>query len=265
MSRNQTLAGMNLERKRRKPSVNRKRRTPLTLPAPHTAHSRSLDGQTAEPVEMLDGFAWETLRSFLDGVSPIDLTQLAFYSRDQAREFLLHYGYDLDRPAESQDAWNVYREALDYLGRVLCPAPIAGDVGLRVPTELSRVEEVADLLIMASSSEPMGAWACALLRVMHTISHANHAVRSPFYPEIQKQILDLYRAHLYENGTSFRGALDGSHVGGLFLGHGDAAIPLEGVYFREEKSRESLILKLLHKMCSTVSASSWSLPPGSRP
>ena len=186
--------------------------------------------------ETIDGFAWETLRSFLDGVSPIDLTRLAFYDRNHAREFLLHYGYDLDRPVEAEDGWSVFREALDYLERILCPAPIPGDTALSMPPELGRIEEIADLLVLASSEGPLQPWACALLRVMHTISHANHAVRSPFYREIQQQILDRYREHLVETPDKQ-----------LFLGRGAAAVPLEGVFFREEKNRDSMILKLLHK------------------
>lgn len=181
-------------------------------------------------------FSWETLRSFLDGVSPIDLDRLALQSRDEAYHFLVQYGYDLAIPSEHHDAWTVFKEAMDYLDRVLCPAPVEGDISVRLPQELRQLEDLPELLLLASHQNPLQAWACALLRVMHTISHANHAVRSPFYEEIQGQILQRYRAHIHQDGH-----------GKKFLGTGLLAVPLEDIQLREEKSRDILILKLLHK------------------
>lgn len=181
-------------------------------------------------------FSWETLRSFLDGVSPIDLDRLAIQSRDEAYQFLVQYGYDLAIPSEHHDAWSVLREGVEYLDRVLCPAPIDGDQELSFPEELRDIQDIPELLLLASYDNPLQPWACALLRVMHTISHANHAVRSPFYQEIQRQILQRYRQHVHQDEN-----------GKLFLGTGLLAVPLEDIQLREEKSRDSLILKLLHK------------------
>ena len=183
-----------------------------------------------------DFFAWEIFKSFLDGVSPIDLTTFPIASLEAAQDFLLEYGVDLNDSEDRQEASDVYGEALEYLHRVLCPAPADGDIGLTLPVELTEVEDLPRLLLLASQDHPLQPWACALLRLMHTINHANHAVRSPFYSQIKEQILGKYRAHLHQDGN-------GNHV----LGRGLDAVPLRGVFFREEKSRESLILKLLHK------------------
>lgn len=181
-------------------------------------------------------FSWETLRSFLDGVSPIDLQRLALTSREEARQFLIWYGYDLASPSEHHEAWQVFREGLDYLGRVLCPAPGPEEVALELPSEICQIEDLTDLLVLASQPGDLQPWACALLRVMHTISHANHAVRSPYYSQIQAQILERYRQHVYTDPK-----------GKLFLGKGLLAVPLDEIHLREEKNRDSLILKLLHK------------------
>ena len=181
-------------------------------------------------------FSWETLRSFLDGVSPIDLHRLALTSREEARQFLIWYGYDLASPSEHHEAWQVFRQGLDYIGRVLCPAPTPDDVGLELPQALHELEDLTDLLVLASRPGELQPWACALLRVMHTISHANHAVRSPYYSQIQAQILERYRQHVYTDPK-----------GNLFLGRGLLAVPLDEIHLREEKNPDSLILKLLHK------------------
>lgn len=182
-------------------------------------------------------FSWETLRSFLDGVSPIDLENLSLHNREEAVEFLASYGYDLTVADELAEAAAVLAEALHYLREVLCPAPTAHDHTLRLPAELDNLSDIPTVLVIASQPRhPLQPWACALLRVMHTISHANHAVRSPFYTQIKTQILDRYRAHLHVD--------DSAH---LWLGQGEDRVLLESCTFREEKSRESLILKLLHK------------------
>ena len=181
-------------------------------------------------------FSWETLRSFLDGVSPIDLDRLALQSRDEAYQFLVQYGYDLAIPSEHHDAWLVFREALEYLERVLCPGPTPQDRAVSMPEELHQIADLTEVLLLASHQSPLQPWACALLRVMHTISHANHAVRSPFYAEIQRQILERYRQHIHQDSK-----------GKLHLGSGLLAVPLDDIQLREEKSRDSLILKLLHK------------------
>lgn len=181
-------------------------------------------------------FSWETLRSFLDGVSPIDLDRLALQSREEAYQFLVQYGYDLAIPSEHHEAWTVFRDGLDYLERVLCPAPTPEDRAVGVPEELHQIADLTEILMSASHGGPLQPWACALLRVMHTISHANHAVRSPFYQEIQSQILERYRQHVHQDP-----------LGKLHLGTGLLAVPLEDIQLREEKSRDSMILKLLHK------------------
>lgn len=181
-------------------------------------------------------FSWETLRSFLDGVSPIDLDRLALQSREEAYQFLVQYGYDMAIPSEHHEAWTVFRDGLDYLQRVLCPAPTPEDRSVGVPEELHQIADLTEILLLASHGGPLQPWACALLRVMHTISHANHAVRSPFYQEIQIQILERYRQHVHQDAH-----------GKLHLGTGLLAVPLEDIQLREEKSRDSMILKLLHK------------------
>ena len=181
-------------------------------------------------------FSWEFFKSVLEGVSAIDLTTFPIASLEAAQDFLLQYGVDLNDPYDVKDAADVYGEAVEFLHRVLCPPPTEGDPGLEMPFEMSQLENLPRLLLLASQAHPLQAWACALLRIMHTINHANHSIRSPYYSQIKEQVLGRYREHLRVDES-------GCHV----LGRGEDAVPLKGVFFREEKSRESLVLKLLHK------------------
>lgn len=183
-------------------------------------------------------FSWDTLRLFLEGFSPVDLPNLAITSRDEAEHFIQAYGYDLNNPRDREEADAVHAEAIAFITRYLCPGSKPEDPDLVIPTEISSPSHLTDLLLLSSDSERplLAAWACSALRVMHTISHANLAVRTPHYEEIQSQILDPFREHIYPDLESPKS-----------LGQGPFAVPLKACFFKSRKSRESLILKLLHK------------------
>ena len=178
-------------------------------------------------------FAWGILGVFIEGESPIDLPAMAFSERVEARKFMAEYGYDLDHEHDRDEAHRVHLEAVAFIKRYFC------DDELTVMGEVERPQDLADLLVWASRPErdPLQAWSCAVLRVMHTISHLNHTIRSEFYHEIKRQILDRFSHHIFKD----------PETGQLSLGRGPDQVPLEGIYFKEDKSRVSLILKLLHK------------------
>lgn len=183
-------------------------------------------------------FSWDTLRLFLEGFSPVDLPTIAVNSFEEAEQFISTYGYDLEDPKEREEAHQIHRESLEFLERYLCPSMTESEPDLTPPNELRHPRHLHDLLIMTSdTSNPLlAAWACALLRVMHTISHANLAARTPYFREVQAQILSPFEQHLYPHAERPES-----------LGHGPSAVPLRAVFFKRRKSRESLILKLLHK------------------
>ena len=70
---------------------------------------------------------------------------------------------------------------------------------------------------------------------MHTILHIDKDLRSKYFSTIQTQILDNYYRFIHrENGQ-------------LFLGEGSKSIPLIEFDTKTKKTRDSVILKLLHK------------------
>jgi uncharacterized protein (TIGR04562 family) len=144
----------------------------------------------------------------------------------------------MDDPKEREEAYQIHRESLEFLERYLCPTMTDDEPDLIPPDEIRHPRHLHELLLMTSDpGNPMlAAWACSLLRVMHTISHANLAARTPYFREVQNQILTPFEQHLYPNAEHPES-----------LGHGPSAVPLKAVFFKRRKSRESLILKLLHK------------------
>jgi uncharacterized protein (TIGR04562 family) len=183
-------------------------------------------------------FSWDTLRLFLEGFSPVDLESMAVTSRQEAVDFIAAYGYELSDPREKDEAERIHREAISFVSQFLCPALDDDSADLEIPKEIQEPSDLTNLLLYSSHDDDslLRAWACAVLRVMHTISHANLAARTPYFREVQEQILGPFRKHIYPSPEEPES-----------LGQGPSSVPLRAAFFKRRKSRESLILKLLHK------------------
>ena len=173
----------------------------------------------------------EVTQVVLGGGSPIDLEALRVHSPEAAWDFALNYGYDMAVPAQRAHVMRVYEDALDFLEGVVLEG-----TDLHVLPEVARLEDPLDLLLWASERPPAprGRWACALLRVMHTLFHVDHNVNLRSLPEIQRQVFERYdRFLVQEDGRLLlRGAYD---------------VPLVAVERKENKDRVSMLLKMLHK------------------
>lgn len=174
------------------------------------------------------------LRVTLDGLSAIDLPVLAIHSQEAAHRFLRGYGFDPARQGDLQRAVAIHGEALAFMERHF----LAG-TSLAVPHEVAQPGDLAELLMLASdeteANRAIQPWACAVLRVMHTIAHCDDDLRLRYFREIRGQILETYRQHLIEEGSD------------LYLGSGSDRVPLVSFKVRERKDRDSVILKLLHR------------------
>lgn len=185
-------------------------------------------------------FYWDILRFTLRGDSPIDLPALALSNRTEAQDFLRHYGYDCENPDELQIMRDIFAEAIGFIKTYFSQGVEHFPQPLSVPLEFERLNDLRDLLVIASSTQERDRerqlWACAILRVMHTIHHINHEVRVDFFPEIQRQVLENFKRNISIGA-------DGNPV----LGQGEFAVPLRYAFYKEEKERDSVILKLLQK------------------
>lgn len=180
-------------------------------------------------------FQWDTLHVILEGTSPLELDGVGVRDRANAYEFLRHYGLDAERDDDRRNIQRIHQEALTFVRKYFLTVR---DAGLDVPPSVAQPEDPADLLVLASQDErtPEARWACSLLRVMHTIHHADRAFRKDAFDEIRRQVFGPYRA-----------CLQVDDLGCPMLVRGDTRVHLEGVFFKEDKSRDSIILKLLHK------------------
>ncbi|MFN8610834.1 MAG: TIGR04552 family protein [Vulcanimicrobiota bacterium] len=211
-------------------------------------HRRKVRGHETAPVRpllppsrmdsVLDGLE-PVERVFLEGTSPVSLAQLSLRTVEEAHDFLRSYGVDPHCALDRQKMEEIHSEAVDFLKRLICPAPRPCDTALCLPGEVEDPSNITRFLIGASEEsqqQPAQVWACAVLRVMHAIVYANQVSAGPHSAEIRRQILDRFRSRVHTD-----------QQGHLWLGRGRDAVALLSIQYREEKARDSVILKLLHK------------------
>jgi uncharacterized protein (TIGR04562 family) len=183
-------------------------------------------------------FNWPLMDVLVGGHSAIDLPQLYVKTREDAERFLANYGYD---PSNAEDRRLIHAcivESLVFIERQLMPTEWAR--GNRPPKAVLECVDARDLVTWASgrdsTEEARRNWSCAVLRVMHTIAHI-HGVQLKADIEIaRRQIMGRFEKFLFHQGP-----------GTLFLGDSNGSVELDRVEWKNSKSRESIILKLLHK------------------
>ena len=116
-----------------------------------------------------------------------DLPLLAIHTPETARRFLRGYGFDPDRPSDLHRALAIHGEALAFIHR-----HFLSGTGLAIPDAISHPSSLSELLLLASDETEAGRtlqpWACAVLRVMHTIAHCDDDLRLRYFREIRGQI-----------------------------------------------------------------------------
>jgi len=178
----------------------------------------------------LDGSPWHLTHAIVSGESAIDVPQLLITSESEAEKFLDCYGFDWAQPSHRAELESYRQHAVTFVQDTLLDG-----LPFDMPRDISGAQDIRQLLLWAS--QPAGdhqRWACALLRVMHTVAHAHSYFNDRYSDPIRQQILSRFEPHLsmQENG--------------LFLGdrHG---IPLEDFEVKPTKPLSSVVMKLLHK------------------
>lgn len=190
-------------------------------------------GQPASRFE----FNRQVLETVVGGVSSLDTPALNIHSEEEARLFILAYGYDLNDPAHLEQAWGSHRRAITLMTEHIL------DPGETIPAELSDPAQLGSLtkLILAASdhkNDPgLQRWACAILRVMHVDVHLRNDLFSAFRDEIQSQILKPLQEAIVEDDIS------GAFVLGPNLAGG--GVKLHKFEIKPFKTTSSSVIKLL--------------------
>ncbi|MGK5082940.1 TIGR04552 family protein [Bdellovibrionota bacterium FG-1] len=198
-------------------------------------------------------FRWDVLDVIIGGKSTIDTPQgFQIQSLDEANRFIMSYGYDLDNPIERAEVMGNFHEALNFVRKFFLQPDNPHGLRLEIPRQVVEMADIRELFLMASLTHPLSArsealdqaialrnWACSLLKVMHTIAHIDKDLRSSYFGDLQQQIFDrFYRViHRTESGQLYLGENDNDPL----------RVDLVAFETKPKKSRDSTILKLLHK------------------
>lgn len=179
----------------------------------------------------------------LGGKSAIDTRGgiLSTKTESAAELFVESYGFRLSDPIQSAELSGVYQEAIRFIRRYFLKPENPEGLDLQIPNLFSELQDLRSLFVyttekdMATMSRTN--WACAIIRVMHTIVHLDKDLREDYFASIQKQVFDRFYREIHNEADR------------IFLGNPKSAQSIELRYFhtKPRKERDSKILKLLHK------------------
>lgn len=191
-------------------------------------------------------FNWEALDVIVSGKSSLDadryLAQLS--SREEVQSFLKGYGFDCSDPVQAAELFGNFQEAIQFIKRYFLKEGNSDGLDLTIPNSFYSITDIGDLFLMATgksdvkSSIEDSIWAGVILKVMHTILHTDKDLRYRYFSTIQQQIFDRFYKFIKRDDEE-----------NLYLESEDKSIriPLYDFHTKSKKSRESIIIKLLHK------------------
>jgi len=178
---------------------------------------------------------WTYLDAIANGVSAIDLGALALRNRHDARQFVREYGFDLDQPATPALIRKAHSEAVAF---IRCSFLQAEQADL-IPPEVAAPDDPLDLLLYASQRGPQldvrRMWACAVLKVMHGIFYIDNNLKLRHFHAIRAQVFGTLDEVIHRDGDQH------------FLTDGEVCLPLLHYDRKDNKGRNSILLKLLQK------------------
>jgi uncharacterized protein (TIGR04562 family) len=188
-------------------------------------------------------FSWPVMNVLIGGRSSIDLPEIQISDMHEATAFLKSYGYNPEKTYDARLMHAAICESLSFIEHSLMPKE--WKKGLQPPTEVLTCIDPRFLLIWACDRTPENnqrrMWSCAALRVMHTIAHIEGAFR---YSDI-----DVARDDIVGR---FQSVIAYDERGDTWLQHGDQRVKLHKMDWKQKKSRESVLLKLLHKRANVA-------------
>jgi uncharacterized protein (TIGR04562 family) len=190
-------------------------------------------------------FNWETFDVVCSGKSSLDATNYLteLYEKKQVTEFLNGYGFNITDPVESAELFGIFQEALQFIKRYFLIEGNPDGLEMRVPNYLYAITNIGDLFLAATGhmqqkiTKEESLWAGVVLKVMHTLLHTDKDLRYRYFSTIQQQIFDRFYKFIHRDQENR-----------LFLKNDNGTmIPLYDFQTKAKKTRDSIVIKLLHK------------------
>jgi uncharacterized protein (TIGR04562 family) len=178
---------------------------------------------------------WTYLNAIASGVSAIDLDTLALRNEHDARQFVREYGFDIDNPHARAVITRAHREAVEFIA---CQFLEPGQTEM-IPLSVREPEDPLMLLVYASlrgqQCDLRRMWSCAVLKVMHGIFYIDNNLKLRYFNTIREQVFASLDEVIRQEDGQF------------FLTDGEVCLPLLHFDRKNNKERNSILLKLLQK------------------
>ncbi len=189
-------------------------------------------------------FDWEMLDVVVGGKSALDTKNFLgpMSSMDQVNQFLKGYGLDPSDHVTKAELFGNFQEAMQFIKRYFLKEGNPDGLDLKLPNSLLMISDIGQLFLMATDDTPQKRedklWAEIILKVMHTIMHTDKDLRSNYFNIVQTQIFDRFYKYIFrnENDKLFVGVKGSENI-----------VSLVDFETKSKKTRESVIIKLLHK------------------
>ena len=143
-------------------------------------------------------FNWEIFDVMASGRSSLDAKNYLgqFHSKSDVTKFLSGYGFDVSDPVQNAELFGNFQEAIQFIRRYFLKEGNSDGLDYKIPERILRTTDVSELFIFITGDRNYRAtheealWAGVILKVMHTILHADKDLRYRYFSEIQKQIFD---------------------------------------------------------------------------
>lgn len=189
-------------------------------------------------------FDWEIIDVIVGGRSAFDTKRflVPMDNLDEVGDFLKAYGFNNNDRVGRAELFGNFQEAMQFIRRYFLKEGNPEGIDLKIPNSLLMISDISQLFLMASDRTQAKLeerlWAEVVLKIMHTIMHADKDLRSNYFNAIQTQIFDRFYKYVFRDET-----------GKLFIGikGTEDVVPLVDFETKSKKTRESVIIKLLHK------------------
>jgi uncharacterized protein (TIGR04562 family) len=144
---------------------------------------------------------------------------------------------------EGAELFGIFQEALQFIKRYFLIEGNPEGLPLKVPNYLYTITNISELFLAATGHSNFklkteeSLWAGVVLKVMHTILHTDKDLRARYFSTVQQQIFDRFYKFIHRDNENR-----------LFLkNETGVSIALFDFQTKAKKTRDSIIIKLLHK------------------
>jgi len=187
-------------------------------------------------------YDWDFFNIMIGGESSLDTPNFIPHlsNIDQITEFIKSYGIDITDSVAHAELFGNFQEALQFIRKYFLKEGSVNGYDLSIPNSILMVTDIRSLFMLASSSNKIleeKLWAEVILKVVHTILHVDKDIRSRYFATVQTQILDRYYKNISRNSKEEL----------LLKDANGNEIELVKFETKSKKTRDSVIIKLLHK------------------